>query len=753
MSSIFNRQNFNNLSLGDLIKARDQFHLHLMEKKNVVGTAVGLYLIRKDDPYPQKKDDWAAQRAQARPQSRPERTIENSEVREYSWPAVLVFVSEWKKPNEFSGSGELLPTDFVPKTIYLEDGRSVPVCVVKAPIETGAPALLDPDKLNYEGTLLQPGCAAIAEVQGAQHVATIGCLLSDGHKTYALTNRHVAGAEGEELYTFRKGEKVLIGRTADKEIGRVDFESIYGNWPGKSVYLNIDVGLVELDDETKWSPNVMEIGELGALADVGPHNLSLSIIGCPVRAHGCTSGILRGRIAALFYRYKAVGGFEYIADFLIGARDDKPLQVLPGDSGTVWISDTKEADENSSPVAVQWGGTVFNAERQKFPFALASNLSTVCRLLEVDLVRSRELAGFEYWGPVGHYTIGWFACTQVADADLRKLMLANQHLIGIDYGQAHPQPPQNFVPLADVPDVVWKDFYNKTKTPAGRKGPENPNHYADLDYPAKGAKTLDKLTPTTASLKTATWRTFYDSIGWRKENERGCVPFRVWQIYKKMVAYVAAGQVDEFVAAAGILAHYVGDGCQTLHGSYLTDGDPFRFPDGSPSATPLGHGKGYAGGLHSAYETTMISSKKADIWTALRKLLPAAGNHGMALIKGGQDAGFATIELMRRTRAALPPVELVNTYGALGSNPHAPAATAALWSKFGSKTEKAIADGCKTLAMLWDSAWKEGKGNKISKNELRERAASDLSALYTGDSQAADAFLPSKALNDIDPFL
>src|SRR5690348_14369754 len=109
MSSIFNRQNFNNLSLGDLIKARDQFHLHLMAKKNVVGTAVGLYLIRKEDPYPKKTEDWEAKRAEERPQARPERTIENSEVREYSWPAVLVFVSEWKTPDEFSGSGQLLP--------------------------------------------------------------------------------------------------------------------------------------------------------------------------------------------------------------------------------------------------------------------------------------------------------------------------------------------------------------------------------------------------------------------------------------------------------------------------------------------------------------------------------------------------------------------------------------------------------------------------------------------------------------------
>jgi len=41
---------FNMLSLEDLLRARDFFHLHLMHKANVVGTAVGRYLIRKTDP-------------------------------------------------------------------------------------------------------------------------------------------------------------------------------------------------------------------------------------------------------------------------------------------------------------------------------------------------------------------------------------------------------------------------------------------------------------------------------------------------------------------------------------------------------------------------------------------------------------------------------------------------------------------------------------------------------------------------------
>src|SRR6185503_3004584 len=98
MNSILDRQNFNSLSLRDLVQARDQFHLHLMRKKNVVGTAVGLYLIRKTDPYPDRSGATTKRDAKVL-EAKPARTLENSEVRDYSWPAVLVFVSKWESPD------------------------------------------------------------------------------------------------------------------------------------------------------------------------------------------------------------------------------------------------------------------------------------------------------------------------------------------------------------------------------------------------------------------------------------------------------------------------------------------------------------------------------------------------------------------------------------------------------------------------------------------------------------------------------
>lgn len=42
----------------------------------------------------------------------------------------------------------------------------------------------------------------------------------------------------------------------------------------------------------------------------------------------------------------------------------------------------------------------------------------------------------------------------------------------------------------------------------------------------------------------------------------------------------------------------------------------------------------------------------------------------------------------------------------------------ALWEAFDEQAQKAIADGCRVLAMLSDSAWMEGDWQNISNNQL-----------------------------------
>jgi hypothetical protein len=736
---------FSSLSILDLLEARDQFHVHLMHKANVVGTAIGRYLIRKSDPYPDK----TAGKANAQKRGpKPPRTIENSEVRDYSWPCVLVFVSEWADENQFSGRGHLSPSDFVPKAIYLKK-KIIPVCVVFAPIVEVAPPPVDPLKLKYPKLALSGGYPVNTRVQEVDHIASIGCLVTDGHTIYALTNRHVAGRPKDKLSSILDGKPVDIGVSSEKQLGRLPFEQVYKGWPGEDTYVNADVGLIEINDLRQWSPSIYGVGKLGPLEDLDVNNFTTNLIGCPVRAYGCASGRLFGRIAAFFYRYRSVGGFEYVADFLIGSRTDEPLLTRPGDSGTVWVVETDDPEKDLRPVAVQWGGTVFANDTDNLPFALATNLSTVCRELDVELFRSRGVASFEYWGAVGHYTIGSFACGQVQDGNLKKLMLANQVRVSFDpsainTGVNDVNVP-GFVQLADVPDKVWKKT-KSAQTPYGRKGPENPNHYADIDYEPQGGKSLLQLTPTVDDLDPDTWRKYYKSIGWNAVSQRGLLPFRVWQIYKQMVEFVTAGDVPSFVAAAGIIAHYVGDACQPLHGSFYDDGDPFRNPDGSPSNVMLGHGKGYAHGIHGAYEGDMIDANVDDLLTNLPNAL--GQGHGLDLVQGGRGAGFATIELMKQASTTIPPKTIVEEYAAILDAGDKHQAPNLLWQKFGQDTISVIAAGCTTLAMIWESAWVEGGGGNIPQSKLKKISTKKLQELYEDQS-----FLPSVPLGQIDQYL
>jgi len=749
---------FSSLSLSDLLRARDQFHAHLMHKRNVIGTAVGRYLIRKDDPYPNpdKRDDAAEKNPKAGKKKEP-RTLGNSEVRDYSWPCILVLVSQWEDDSVFDNQ-KLPISDFVPKTIYLEDGRSVPICTVHAPLSEKAPSPIDPRSLSFPKDHLSGGYPVAVEVQGVERFASLGCLVSDGHNIYALTNRHVTGEVGEELYTYLDGKKTPIGKTSAKQIEQLAFTYLYESWSGKNVFVNIDAGLVKIDQLNAWEPTIFGLGEIGPMVDLSTYNLTLNLIGCPLQAFGAASGKMYGKIAALFYRYKSVGGFEYVSDFLIGSRTSRPLQTRPGDSGTIWTMESDDVKLGLQPIAIQWGGSVFADEMGQFPFAMATSLSNVCRELRVDLFRSRKLAAFDYWGAVGHYTVGSFACEMLSEGTkISKLMKRNQGLISfatsdIDKTVNDVKVP-GFVQLADVSDKVWKIQYSKTKAPYGRKGRENPNHYADIDYgkdtlPGHSlvVDSLDKRTSSVADLTTDNWREYYDALGWTKSSQRGCVPFRVWQIYKEMKRFVENREIDKFVAAAGIMAHYVGDACQTLHGSYLDDGDPWRNPDGSPADEMLGHSEGYGADVHHAYEAAMIDQNVAEIVAALSNEIGT--EHGMTRVNSGQEAGFATIDLMRRTRARIPPIDIVERFVAIRSSDQNHKISKLLWADFGADTIKTLKDGCRTLAMIWESAWVDGGGEDVDNSLIREFDQDSIREIYEDQD-----FLPSVVLDDIDQYL
>jgi hypothetical protein len=729
-------RNYASLSTKDLLEARDQYHWHLINKANVVGTAVGLYYIRTTDDWPTQKRA-AATRSTAPKKAR---TFENSEVRDYSWPCVIVLVDTWVEVDRF-GTGSratLPPEDMVPPTLYLPDGRTVPVCVIK--VDRAVPDRQLLPAWQWPKSVVGGGFPLISTTQGQQNIASVGTLVTDGHTVYALTSRHVAGPAGHPVETILRGHLTGIGRSTDKQLTRRPFTDVYADFPARRTYLTLDAALVELTDLNDWTSQTYGLPPVGALADLNERNIGMRLINAEVLAYGAASGELRGRITALFYRHRSIGGYDDITDFLISPQPGH-TQSQPGDSGTVWH--LVQADGKPlRPIALQWGGQSFlaSSDAGTFNFALAASLTNVLRLLDVELVVDYNTGPQPFWGKTGHYSLATFACDQLTAPKLQKLMLANRDRVsfaiaelspaGIDQATKDAKKQGTFVPLADVPDVIWKNTPRQVtggRDPAPRTGPEHPTHYADIDEPRPDGTTLLTLSMADpANVTVPVWQAFYTELGHIASKERGLLPFRVWQFFDAMIDALQRKDATRYVCAAGLLAHYVGDACQPLHGSVLADG----FPDGRGA------------GVHSAYETSMIDHHATEIVAGLQTILPTLPK--LPPITTGQEAAVATVELMARTAAAVDPTALVTAYANTPGG-KSKAVTSVLWDKFGQATIGTIADGARTLATIWEGAWTQGKGTtRIPTNKLTPINLNDLQALYEDDQ-----FVPSLDLDSI----
>jgi hypothetical protein len=721
----YTKPSFFSLSVKDLLEARENFHFHLSNLKNVVGTAVGLYRIRNKDPDAEDPTEKVGRKKAA------ERTLANSSVQEWSWPCILVFVNKWQTIEEFREN----PDDVIPRFVYMPDGRKIPICVVKTEESNAGPPPLQ--NLALPNQLMGGGYPIFSDVQGKQHMGTLGCLVTDGDRIYGLTNRHVVGEKvtsepGRKMYTFvsLNPEKLEVGKSSNKQIGKKLLSDVYRGWPGSRSLLVIDAGLIELADINNWTAQIYGIGEIGKPMDLNTSNITLNLIGCPVRAFGGASGEMKGEIQALFYRYKSIGGFDYVADLLIGPRDEQnPLMTREGDSGTVWffdeelyLKDEKQEGERARrtrPIALQWGGQklLTGKKEEELSFALATNLSTICRELDIDIVRSWNIGYGEYWGKLGHYKVGAKAIELIPDERLKDLMQKNLGNIAfsdqdITEGLIQRIDKSQFVPLADVPDLAW-----------GRSGPppgnryyyERDNHFADMDEVGKGEfvdQTLLDLTEDPNNIKIEVWNRFYDSL---QKERRGALPFRVWQIYNEMVKFLKQKNVASFVCAAGILAHYVGDACIPLHVTQYYDG-----------RTPAEKG------VHSAYETKMMDQCAAEVIISVNRYL--AGKDATGSVEGGKDAAVYTVGLMKNTLQKLPPVKVIEAYNTSKQLHHhyiKPMFVQEVdGSTLGDKTAAIIGDGCIALASLWNSAWIEGKGSEIVDEDLTEIERTTLKTIY-----------------------
>ncbi|MCU7549836.1 hypothetical protein OCK74_11960 [Chitinophagaceae bacterium LB-8] len=787
------RYNFSSLSIKDLIEARDTFHAHLINKRNVVATAIGRYLIREED---------IDMNGSYRPlHSGSKRTIENSCVIDISWPCILVFVNKWEDDADLIKQGA---SNIVPRSVFMPDGRVVPICVVEAPQNNTGSNLVNFDKLIFPTNLVGGGFPVIVNVQGSDHVATVACLVTDGHSYFALTNKHVTGESAEEIETLFGNKPIVIGISSGKAISKAEFARWYPEWAVKNMQVNCDVGLIKVSDINRWKTAILEIGELDELYDLNTFNLDLSLIATYtfkngedkkeklpagnglVRGYGAISHLTEGQILALFYRYKSVGGVEYVSDFLIGGRNGQTLRVDYGDSGMLWLLET--IDENNKPklqpFALHWGQHQFFVGNQKkhFSYSMSTALSNICRELDVELVRGCNVALDYSWGKVGHYSVGSLAIDCILNENLAALMRANinnisfqsrkitRDLAAKDNPDLSKNPDEGFCPLADVPDIIWKQsksYIDKEGNPKGfewgRKGDENPNHYADADYVTENGNLYD-FCPTAADLTVQTWQHYYNEVDKamghtpdaREKKKRGLLCFRVWQIFDYMVAALKNREHDKFIFGAGVLAHYVGDACQPLHSSFMSDGDPAdnetimytpprggsRHPKGIPYEKIINPGNG----VHVAYEDNMIDD---FIHVMLPKIKEIINDNESRIMQellipigNGQEAGFAVLQLMKVTQTDINPKDIVEVYKKAKGHQNI---AKELHDEFGELTVECMARGCRVLAAIWNAAWDVSQTTSEYKRSISQ---DKLIALYRNPDE-----LPSLHLDTIENIL
>ena len=503
MERFVRRTDYRALSLQDLLDAREQYQVHIANLETVVGTAVGRYRIRLNDAnfHDQALND-------KRPaKSLGARTLANSDIRPWSWPCVLVFVSEWIAPDELAKH----PERTVPPLLYLPDGRQVRTCVVLA--QRRVANLPPEDAVAFSTSLLGPGFQVFAQGQGVTRMGVASSIVADDAGAYLLTTGHVAGAPESEVYCMLRGRRKVVGISEARSVAALPLAQVYPGFAGTGAQLKLDAGLVRLADVNRWTTRALGVGVMGPPIDLSADTLNLNLIGCPVFTELPGGRRVEGAVHALFYRHANRGGADTLSELLIGPRSkDARVETRPGDSGVLWfwdhVADAKaEPDPNAAdapaapgspaqawrPLAIQWGGQgFFSGDANPAEFALATSLSAICKALGVEVVRDWASDDSRYWAKVGHYKIGYAACFALQSAAAQTLFKANATSISVSdediLGNRLPSAANKteFIALADVPDLVWR----------ARRGKDKANHFADMDEPGRGlfaGKTLLQL--------------------------------------------------------------------------------------------------------------------------------------------------------------------------------------------------------------------------------------------------------------------
>jgi hypothetical protein len=719
-------QDYHLLYLQDLLEAREAYHVFLTRKRNVVGTAIGKWFQRKPGV------------ARGAP-----KTLENTEVSDYAWPCLLVFVNKWVPGESFGKSEDATNDDYIPRFLYLPSGREVPVCVLLADwVKSGNRPI---GSLRFPASVVGGGFPIMSKVQGERRWATLGCLVSDGRTMYGLTNAHVTGKPGEILYTQRFGNDMQIGISSPSQLQRKPFEQVYEGLPGKHTIVNLDIGLVEFDNVHDVTSQIYGIGAVRGLADVNHATVSLDLIGCPVKGFGCVSGIMQGQILGLYYRYKNPGGYDCVSDYLIGPRIDNgkvrtSFAPTNGDSGTLLVVDDRSREEHMKAIGVIWGGQRSVSDGKVWSYGLATNLATICSMLDVELVCDWN-AGFDrYFGAYAHFALPSLCSDVVKNRNLRQLMKNNEPWycmpLSIAVKETQGQSKSRFVRLADVPDLVWKK-----KGGAYNRYFEGPNHFANLDQPNTEGWTLLDICKDEKNVSIDVWLKHYNEL---KLREKGALPFRIAQVYQAMLE---ARDKARFVCAAGILTHYVLDACMPLHVSYMHHGDP-----GGPKKMMGGKEVPVTVDVHAEFDNQVVEYHSQEITEKLPLLVKkkSGGASPIALgeIKTWHDAAVGTMRMMRNMmiKYGSSPKKIIADFEQLLDAPKRERCDK-LWETYKNGMLATLAEGVIFTARLWEAAWVNGAGKNIKDTAAVPEDA--LLKLY----ETKSGFLDSVKLEDFKKIL
>jgi hypothetical protein len=86
----------------------------------------------------------------------------------------------------------------------------------------------------------------------------------------------------------------------------------------------VDVGLIEIEDITQWKTDFPGFAPVMPVLDLYNNSFSMQPIGQKVVGNAAVTGMLRGEISGLFYRYKSMGHLNIFRDFLIGPETKAP---------------------------------------------------------------------------------------------------------------------------------------------------------------------------------------------------------------------------------------------------------------------------------------------------------------------------------------------------------------------------------------------------------------------------------------------